>query len=353
LEQERFTGCMTYVRTMEMGCRMKNTIKAALVALMIIGLIAVIMPAIASMPTWNGGHSSGAIDENQTSTGPARIELRAEISHLMADGYENIELTTYVYDAQDNPVADYNQVNFTIGNAESNAYTGGFAWSINNGSFSAPQGSGTFTNVTMGGTGSTTARFGWVPEGFGGENSTIWAYVNGTDIHATVKIYFANSSFAWTGRVVDSSGIGYGSIPVTLHVMGVNQNDTLYEIYNMTRTTSNSQPFVGRFTFGNIVMDNMVWGYVDASYQLTDSLTIYGKSDNFSMNGSTMPIGDIVLKALPPDAIMASPSATAKPTPGFEALFALAGLLGVAYLITRKEDLILLPTPMVCRVATI
>ncbi|HTX43889.1 MAG TPA: PGF-CTERM sorting domain-containing protein [Methanocella sp.] len=33
-----------------------------------------------------------------------------------------------------------------------------------------------------------------------------------------------------------------------------------------------------------------------------------------------------------------SPSVSVKPTPGFETLFALAGLLGVAYLIARKEN---------------
>jgi hypothetical protein len=146
-------------------------------------------------------------------------------------------------------------------------------------------------------------QFGWVDEDFGGNNSTIWAYyADDASVFASIKIYFEAPTASWTGYVVDSFGTGYGGINVKLHVMGMN-GSTPYEIYNMTRTTSSSQPFVGLFAFDYIVMQNVAYGYVDAEAQLTDNLTIYGASNNYSMNRSRTSIGSIVLKIPPPDAL--------------------------------------------------
>jgi PGF-CTERM protein len=399
---------------------MKNTIKAALAVLMIICLIAVVLPATADKPTWNGGHYPDAmdgkkgsvtgrvttsvngtvgigsayiaivnasnvseeyynttsdaygnyqitginatyssvqgtgspwfngsyqrgtnaykmyankspygegysaafgIDENQSAatttsvvifTKPARIELKAERSHVIADTLDNIKITAYMYDALGNPVSDGYNINFTVGNATNNSFLlNGFPWTTANGSLSPSDNGGkdSLNQPTKDNTGSASVQFGWVPENSAGYNATIWAYyADDTSVWANIKIYFEAPTASWTGYVVDSFGTGYGGISVKLHVMGIySSNGTPYEIYNMTRTTSSSQPFVGLFAFDYIVLNsegnNASYGYVDAQAQLTDNLTIYGKSNNYSMNRSATSIGSIVLKIPPPDAL--------------------------------------------------
>lgn len=258
-------------------------------------------------PYGEGYSNEFGIDANESSssttsvvifTKPARIELRAEKTHVIANGVNNIKLTAYMYDALDNPVGDGNQVNFTVGNVTNCTWLeGGFPiyQAPANGSFNGDR---DFTNLTRGGTGSTNAQFGWVARGYGGNNSTIWAFINGTNIYATVKIYFTAPTASWTGYVVDSVGTGYGGIPVKLHIMN---NST--EMYNMTRTTSSLQPFVGLFAFDYIIIQGATHGYVDAEAQLTDNLTIYGASDNYTMNETRTSSGFIVLQIPPPDAI--------------------------------------------------
>ena len=266
-------------------------------------------------PYGEGWSAAWGIDENQTSatttsvvifTKPARIELKAERSHVVADSLDNIKITAYMYDALGNPVADGYNINFTVGNATNNTWISGypFSWSTDNGSLNA-RGTQSVINVpTKDNTGSASVQFGWVDEEFGGNNSTIWAYyADDASVFANIKIYFEAPTASWTGYVVDSFGTGYGGITVTLHVMGVYGNGTPYEIYNMTRTTSSSQPFVGLFAFDYIVLQGAAYGYVDAQAQLTDNLTIYGASNNYSMNRSRTSIGSIVLKIPPPDAI--------------------------------------------------
>ncbi|HTY91248.1 MAG TPA: PGF-CTERM sorting domain-containing protein [Methanocella sp.] len=241
-------------------------------------------------------------------TKPARIELKAERSHVVADSGDNIQICAYMYDALGNPVADGYNVNFTIGNATNNSFMQypAPAYAPNqNGSFYGymdPNGRNQ-TVATTDNAGKACLQYGWVDEAYGGNNSTIWAYyADDASVFANIKIYFEAPTASWTGYVVDSYGTGYGGIPVMLHVMGYN-GTTPYEIYNMTRTTSSSQPFVGLFAFDYIVLQNAAYGYVDASAQLTDNLTIYGKSNNYSMNRSATSIGSIVLRIPPPDAI--------------------------------------------------
>ena len=115
-----------------------------------------------------------------------------------------------------------------------------------------------------------------------------------------MKIYFRAPTASWTGYVVDSYGTGYGGITVTLHI----RNASNGEIYNMTAPTSSSQPFVGLYVFDNIVLTpDTAWAFADASAQLTDNMTIYGRSNNYSLNKSSTSSGFIVLHVPPPDAI--------------------------------------------------
>jgi len=72
----------------------------------------------------------------------------------------------------------------------------------------------------------------------------------------------------------------------------------------MTTTTSTSTPFVGLYVFDNVVpTPDIAWAFADASAQLTDNMTIYGRSNNFSLNKSSTSSGFIVLHVPPPDAI--------------------------------------------------
>ena len=293
---------------------------------------------------------SFAITQSAGATQPAGIKLTAERSHVYMDDYDNVKITAYVQDAQGNPVADGTRVNFTIGDATSNAFMGGFTWSIYNGSFSTSPGSCTFTNLTSGGMGSASAFFGWIPNGSENVNSTIWAYVNGTNIYATIKIYFTTPMGGWTGYVVDSSGKSYGGISVTLHVMGSDRNGT-YEIYNMTRITSSSPSSLGQFSFDYIVLNSGTYtpyAYVDARAKLDGNRTVYGRSDNISMNGSTMSFGPVVLDM--PDSTStpmptstttlptAAPPANNGVTIGLSIVILLAIILGAgAYYLYRKK----------------
>ena len=252
-------------------------------------------------------------------TQPAKITLTASRTNVVADGMDNIQITAYMYDALGNPVADGYLINFTIGNATNNSFLGygdygtwnaatGLGYNASmNGSLNQPGWPNLYQSATTGGTGSTNVQFGWVGLGNGGNNSTIWAYYNGNpNVNASIMIYFESPTASWTGYVVDSFGTGYGGIPVVLHVIGMNGTQP-FEMYNMTRTTSSSQPFVGLFAFDYIVLNvngtNASYGYVSAQAQLTSNLTIYGKSNNYSMNMSATSIGSIVLKIPPPDAI--------------------------------------------------
>ncbi len=135
----------------------------------------------------------------------------------------------------------------------------------------------------------------------GGNNTSIFAYYAAdASINGSVKIYFRAPTASWTGYVVDSYGTGYGGITVTLHV----RDATNTEIYNMTAPTSSSQPFVGLYVFDNIVLTpSTAWAFADASAQLTDNMTIYGRSNNYSLNKSSTSSGFIVLHVPPPDAI--------------------------------------------------
>lgn len=284
----------------------------------------------ANLSPYGEGYSAAfGIDANESGatpttivifTKPARIELKAERTHVVADDQDNIKITAYMYDALGNPVSDGYKINFTVGNATNNS----FLWTngVNHGGATGtekyvPYANGSldyanntdnfYQGTTHGNTGSASVQFGWVNEIYGGNNSTIWAYYDDgkgqTQVFANINIYFEAPTASWTGYVVDSFGTGYGGIPVTLHLMGYYGNGTTYEVYNMTRTTSNSQPFVGLFAFDYIVLQGVSYGYVDASAQLTDNLTIYGASNNYTMNRSRTSIGSIVLRIPPPDAL--------------------------------------------------
>ena len=178
-------------------------------------------------------------------------------------------------------------------------YANGTPMNQNNGSFSQYNSVNNATAFTKGGV--ATVDFGWVPDTMGLNNTTIHAYVaNYPNINGSVAIRFMPMASSWTGYVVDSYDTGYGGVTVTLHI----RNSSNGEIYNMTTITSTSKPFVGLYIFDNVVLTpETAWAFADASAQFTDNMTIYGRSNNYSLNKSSTSSGFIVLHVPPPDAI--------------------------------------------------
>jgi hypothetical protein len=230
------------------------------------------------------------------------IKVQAERDHVLADGADNIQVTASVYDDFGNTVGDGTTVWFTLGDMSGLAswtYPNGTPMNQNNGSLGQYNSVNNATAFTKGGT--ATVDFGWVPDTMGGNNTTIHAYVaNSPNINGSVTIRFIPMAASWTGYVVDSYGTGYGGITVTLHIKDASNG----EIYDLTSTTSTSKPFVGLYVFDNVVVTpTSAWGFADASAQFTDNMTIYGRSNNYSLNKSSTSSGFIVLHVPPPDAI--------------------------------------------------
>lgn len=213
---------------------------------------------------------------------PARIDLRAERSHVTADDMDNVKLTAYVYDAQGNPVPDGYKINFTIGTATVNNFTGNGDYNYvpgADGRLGSLENPNNLYQVETGNSGIASVQFGWIGPFYAGNNSTIWVYsADNASVFASVKIYSAAPTAAWTGYVVDSSGAGIGGTPVTLHVMGMS-GSTPCEIYNMTRTTSSTPPSAGQFAFDYIVLQGEAYGFIEAEARLADNLTVRGKEE--------------------------------------------------------------------------
>lgn len=257
----------------------------------------------------NGNHSEGyseafGIDaDSQAVTAvsvvlyarAAGLTLTAESTSVDADGEDTVTLTAYGYDALGNTLSDGTPIALSVEGRPDGT------WGPDNGSLEYP-GQGSYVAATSNNTGTISTVFGWVPYRAGGNNSTILAYLpDDPSINASIRVYFAPMTSSWTGYVVDSYGTGYGGIPVVLHVMGTDPGGTPYEIYNMTATTSSVQPFTGLFVFDYILSLDAAYGYVSASAPIAEDLTIYGSSNNYSMNLSRTSIGSIVLKTPLPD----------------------------------------------------
>ncbi len=230
------------------------------------------------------------------------IDVSAERYYVVADGDDNIQVTANVYDVFGNAVGDGTTVWFTLGDLSSlPSWTqpSGTPMNQNNGSFSKYNSVNKAITFTKGG--AATVDFGWVPDTMGGNGVAIHAYVaDSLNINGSVAIRFTPMASSWTGYVVDSYGTGYGGVNVTLHIRDAS-ND---EIYNMTTISSTAKPFVGLYVFDNVVVTpTTAWIFADASASLTDNMTIYGRSNNYSANKSSTSSGFIVLHVPPPDAI--------------------------------------------------
>lgn len=118
------------------------------------------------------------------------------------------------------------------------------------------------------------------------------------------------------GYVVDQDGVPIGNIAVTLHVWSYNGNHVPYEVFNMTNVTSNTTPFTGLFEFRiprNWSGEPKRYCYVDTAYRTADNLTVYGKTDNYTLNMGGFDFG--VVLDIPKSTPIPIPIPTPTPTP--------------------------------------
>lgn len=232
---------------------------------------------------------------------PNDIEIGVLKTTIPADGTSTTKVWAYVTDAMGNPVADNTQVTFTFSNVTLpyiDVWVGN--WSVDGTKIT---GTNTTTVGTSGGYANLT--YGYVPDDFAGNNTTIKATVaNYPNINDSVTVYFKPTVVSWFGGVVDTYGNGQGGVPVVLHVGYFDANGDFYEVYNITEYTKPEMPFPGSYVFDNIIMwPNITSAYATAAWTIADNVTIDGQSNYYELNKSSTSAGFIILHVPLPDEI--------------------------------------------------
>jgi|AGTN01.3.fsa_nt_gi hypothetical protein len=244
---------------------------------------------------------------------PTTIEIFAEKTGLVADRVDFTKVWAYVTDSRGNPVPANTQITFSYGNVTYGGqnYTAFGNWSAAN------RVENTVTVGTSGGYANTT--FGWIFDGFAGNNTTLTATfkdpVSGYTISSSMKIFFQPTVTSWFGSVVDSTGKAIPGVKVVLHAgffaapgsvvdghtAGTNG---FVEVYNMSSPSfprDDYYPYPGSYVFNNIILwGNVTHAYVSAEMEYQDGITIQGKSEIYSLNKSSTSSGFIILNI--PDA---------------------------------------------------
>jgi hypothetical protein len=103
-----------------------------------------------------------------------------------------------------------------------------------------------------------------------------------------------------TGSVTDTCGQPLPGLLVTLHLMGYNDTSGAWELYNLTTTTYQDEPFKGRFVFDNVeLVPGLKYAYLTTQVPYNDSV-YYGSTDNFTLQANSAANKSIVLH-LPPE----------------------------------------------------
>lgn len=145
--------------------------------------------------TWGDGYSNNfSVEVNSNAWAaiiinpiPARIKIGVENTGIVADGQDKVRVWAYVTDALNNPVADNTPIQFRFSNVtfqSYNSYVGN--WSV--GGTRVDQ-----ANTTVVGTvgGYANLTYGWIPEGFEGNNTTLTAaYERNLNIKDSVTVSF-------------------------------------------------------------------------------------------------------------------------------------------------------------------
>jgi hypothetical protein len=108
--------------------------------------------------------------------------------------------------------------------------------------------------------------------------------------NATQETYTLN------GSVVNTYGNGMPGVVVTLHMMGADGSE---ELYNMTTVTNGTAPSVGQYIFTNVTpVDGTQFVYMTASVHAGD-IGIYGRSNNYTLSNASAKSNFIVLHVPP------------------------------------------------------
>jgi PGF-CTERM protein len=261
-------------------------------------------------------------------TQPKHIDVMAIPTSILADGSATCKIAAYVTDAFGDPVSDGFPILIILNNSSPFVY----AVDDGRGAFTAPPVYDQYVVVATSG-GWANTSFGWATENYAATNASVNAsYFNDPLVNDTVVVYFMPVVSSWWGAVVDSFNNGIGDATVMIHVMGWDVGATpsgyypgmlpvelvtmpgapIHEIYNLTTKTSSSLPFVGSYTFDNIVLlNNVTHAFTTVEYAYTDNRTIYGMSYNYSLGKGRTSAGSIVLHVPMPDGI----DLTASPNP--------------------------------------
>jgi len=239
---------------------------------------------------------------------PAKIVVTAERNNIAADLADKVLIKAYATDALGDAVADGTHIDFWVnGSSSRTTPSSAYFWNAEmNGSLSStgnqPSDRMVLDAQTKGGWANVT--FGWVNETYAGNNSTIYAYFSSDYlINGSTSIYFNPTLASWFGSVQDSFGKPYGGTVVTLHLMGMVNNNPV-EYYNMTTTAYVDLPYPGSYVFDNIELNSSItYGYASAQADIGDGVTYYGMSQNYSLNKSRTSSGFIVLHVPMPDGI--------------------------------------------------
>lgn len=214
----------------------------------------------------------------------------------LVSGLDHIMVMAYVTDALDRPVSDGIEIVFLVNQTP---------WAPEmNGSLSTNDSIQNLDSITI-----TTQKgwanvsYGWIAWEFAGTNTSIMAsclsdpMVNNSTV---VNCYYGVSTY-----VIDSTGIGVGGASVTLHAVGFNDTN---DVYNLTTTTESQEPYLGYFTFDKIILyPNVSYIYISAIVSYQKGVTAIGRSynesaDNWKYVGNDL--GFVVVQLSNPDAIL-------------------------------------------------
>ena len=242
-------------------------VAGAIVAVVIVGLIAVAAITMAAQ-------------------GPAKLStgtcsVNGYVLNTIGEGISGLEVTLHVMG--DNGSAEL--YNMTAPTQSSDPFVGLFV----------------FDNVII----PEDARYAYLSASVLKDNITYsgctsnFTMSNNTSVYQSIILHMPSSrATVVKGSVVNSYGTGMPDITVTLHMTGAD-GDLNADLSNMSTKTGIGES-AGSYTIYAIPVNGTVSGYVSAQIQVSDNMTIYGRSNNFTFkNGST--VSPFIVLHVPPE----------------------------------------------------
>ncbi|HEY3421568.1 MAG TPA: hypothetical protein VGK13_00320 [Methanocellaceae archaeon] len=122
---------------------------------------------------------------------------------------------------------------------------------------------------------------------------------NNTSIHQSIVLHMPPlGATTVNGTVVSSFGKGMPNVTVTLHMTDA-AGYPFDDLFNMS-TTTDSRDYAGNYIFYAIPVNGTISGYTSAEIHVSDNMTIYGRSNNFTFkNGSV--VSSFLVLHVPPE----------------------------------------------------